>query len=37
MKIVSFVLKVIFFIITLIVFLPAKLAYIGGEDQKTWH
>ncbi|MCP4356331.1 MAG: DUF3592 domain-containing protein [Proteobacteria bacterium] len=36
MLIISNILKTIFFIITLIIFISAKLAYFGGEDQKTW-
>ena len=28
--------KLVFFVIALFMFMPAKLAYIGGADQKTW-
>lgn len=36
MKILFFILKVLFFGASLLMFIPAKLAYIGGADQKTW-
>ena len=36
MAIISFVFKVIFFIISLVMFIPAKIAYFDGADQKTW-
>lgn len=36
MNYLTMIFKILFFVVSALMFIPAKIAYYGGADQKTW-